>query len=232
MLPIAPFSRKTATVGFRLPSPNNSAPDPVSCAPAARRRPLRPASMWRPYICDGSGGRQCGGLSPGFLSEKGQAVANLSFPLFRVRLQTRERESTDKAMHPPSPWGRGLGGGERGPRRGTGIGHRCGGRQPLPLPLPQGEGDSVGALFAEESMRPAPPGRSFKIISFFWIYFLDTVDPAPYIGPVNARRAPAATGRDLFAQRLRPSFRPSRRGFETRSSRIAPQPLLRMKLYW
>ena len=38
-------------------------------------------------------------------------------------------------------------------------------------------------------------GPVFNNISFFSILFLDTADPAPYIGPVNARSAPAAAGR-------------------------------------
>ena len=38
-------------------------------------------------------------------------------------------------------------------------------------------------------------GRSFNNISFFSIIFLDTDEPAPYIGLVNARSAPAAAGR-------------------------------------
>ena len=35
----------------------------------------------------------------------------------------------------------------------------------------------------------------FQQYSFFSILFLDTARPAPYIGPVNARSAPAAAGR-------------------------------------
>ncbi len=44
-------------------------------------------------------------------------------------------------------------------------------------------------------IRQAPPGRSFKNISFFSIIFLDAAGSAPYIGAVNARNAPAAAGR-------------------------------------
>ena len=68
------------------------------------------------------------------------------------------------AGNPPSPWGRGLGGGVCGGWYLAGSGHPCDGKRPLPWPLPQGEGDSVGALFAEESRRecrvparPRPP---------------------------------------------------------------------------
>ncbi len=43
-------------------------------------------------------------------------------------------------------------------------------------------------------MRPGPPGRSPKN-SFFTINFLDMTASTPYIGPVNARSAPAAASR-------------------------------------
>ena len=55
-----------------------------------------------------------------------------------------------------------------------------------------------GAPFESSQGFPAKsrePGRSFNKISFFSIIFLDTDEPAPYIGSVNARSAPAAAGR-------------------------------------
>ena len=66
---------------------------------------------------------------------------------------------------PPSPPGRGLGGG------------------------------ATGAASPAPSMRRVRRGRTLKIISFFTVNFLDTASRTPYIGPVNARSAPAAASR-------------------------------------
>ncbi len=44
-------------------------------------------------------------------------------------------------------------------------------------------------------MRRVRRGRTLKIISFFTVNFLDTASRTPYIGPVNARSAPAAASR-------------------------------------
>ncbi len=69
--------------------------------------------------------------------------------------------------------------------------------------------------------RGALQGRSFNNISFFSIIFLDTGGPAPYIGPVNARSAPAAAGRRLPKKSKR---RTRRRTVRDRTARPAFQP--------
>ena len=89
------------------------------------------------------------------------------------------------------------------------------GRFPIPPPLQRGRsgGGAVASRMALQTRhphrprcaRPLPPlkrgkdrfaaVRPFNNISFFSTIFLDTAGPAPYIGPVNARSAPAAAGR-------------------------------------
>ena len=59
---------------------------------------------------------------------------------------------------------------------------------PTSIPLQQIEGST---RILPTAGAPAP---GFDNISFLSIIFLDMAASAPYIGPVNARTAPAATG--------------------------------------
>ena len=92
----------------------------------------------------------------------------------------------------PEPQAEAVPGGS-GPRlslRSAGAAREGGGRgtaQPALPPLGGKSGDSPAKC--------REPSRSFNNISFFSILFLDMGDSAPYIGPVNARSAPAAAGR-------------------------------------
>ncbi len=80
---------------------------------------------------------------------------------------------------------------------GGGGGSRSHGFARLSQRNPQGESSPA----KERRRRPAPSlrrarrERTLTIISFFTINFLDTAVSAPYIGPVNARSAPAAARR-------------------------------------
>ncbi len=71
---------------------------------------------------------------------------------------------------------------------GTGVSRR---RRACPERLRRGLLNALPRISLAKSRKS---GRSFNNISSFSIIFLDTVDPAPYIGPVNARNAPAAAG--------------------------------------